>query len=122
MALPLLPLLKVMLLGLVKIVLLGVGALVMPVYTLRFILTGASGILLPVLDWLEANNRLKPERHQAILEDLAVLGSVEFSRREARHLLFQQIVKSVRNLVLSLRQVPQSVVNWVKRFYAWLRG
>lgn len=112
MALPLLPLLKIVALGSVKIIFLLLGSVFFPIYALRLILTGASGLLLPVLDWLETNNRLASDRHSAIVDDLSTLSDVEFSRKEARHLLLQLTAKTIANMGRAIVGIPQSLLSF----------
>jgi len=97
-ALPLIPLIKILALGSLKIVFLFFGALFFPVLSLRFILTGASGMLLPTLDWMEEHGRIDSERHIAVIADLNALSEIEFSRAEARLLLFKLIRKTIQNM------------------------
>ncbi|MBX2886716.1 MAG: hypothetical protein KTR32_42610 [Granulosicoccus sp.] len=117
MALPLLPLLKIVALGSVKIIFLLLGSIFFPVYALRLILTGASGLLLPVLDWLESKERLDSARHQAIVEDLSTLSEVEFSRREARHLLLGLTSKTISNMGQAIVGIPQSIVGFLRQLF-----
>jgi len=117
MALPLLPLLKIIALGFIKVVFLLLGTVFFPIYALRLILTGAAGMLLPVLDWLEHNGRLEAERHQAIVDDLAALSAVDFTRSEARHLLIVLIKKTVSNMGQALLGIPRILANYFRRWF-----
>lgn len=117
MALPLLPLLKIVALGSVKIIFLLLGSVFFPIYALRLILTGASGLLMPVLDWLEDNNRLASDRHQAIIDDLSTLSDIKFTRREARHLLLQLTAKTVSNMGRAIVGIPQSIISYVRQLF-----
>lgn len=117
MALPLIPLIKILALGSLKIVFLLFGAVFFPVLSLRFILTGASGMLQPTLDWLETNGRLDPERHVAVIEDLNALGKIEFTRAEARHLLFKLVGKTIHGMVSAIVSLPATIVRLVKQLF-----
>lgn len=72
-------------------------------------------MLLPVLDWLEDNGQIDSERHQAVLGDLNALAQVQFSRSEARRLLFMLIKKTVGNMVVSVLAFPGNLVRFVRR-------
>ena len=114
MALPLIPVLKILALGSLKIVFLLFGALFFPVLSLRFILTGASGMLFPTLDWLEDNGRIDSARHAAVIEDLNALSGIQFSRTEARHLLFKLIRKTMQGMATSVINMPGNIVRFFK--------
>lgn len=109
MALPLIPLLKILALGSVKIVFLLLGAAFFPVFSLKFILTGAYGMLLPTLDWLEANNRLDRNRHTAIVDDLNALSQIAFTRPEARHQLLTLTRNTLSGMVAAVVGIPDSI-------------
>ncbi len=115
MALPLVPILKIIALGSIKLVFLLFGAVFFPILALRFILGGASGMLMPTLDWLEEEERLAPERHKAIVEDLHALSSIEFTRKQARHLLFKLIKKSFANMWQMLCAIPDRLQHLLRR-------
>ena len=117
MALPMLPLIKIIALGSLKIVFLLLGALFFPVTALRAILTGASGMLLPVLDWLEDNDRLEQDRHRAVVDDLEALSHVEFTRVEARHLLFGLTRKTVKNMGGAILGIPAVIGGYIGRLF-----
>jgi len=114
MALPLIPVLKIIALGSLKLFFLLFGALFFPIYALRLILTGASGMLLPVLNWLEDNQRLDSERHRAIVEDLSTLADVEVTRAEARRLLFNLLSKTLANMGKAIVGIPATIRQWVQ--------
>ena len=103
MALPLIPLLKLIALGSLKLIFLLFGAVFFPVFALRFILGGATGMLLPALDWLEEHDRLDPDRHRAIVDDLATMRDISFTRKEARHVLWTLIKKTMINMVATVK-------------------
>lgn len=117
MALPLIPLLKILALGSLKIIFLLFGAAFFPVLSLRFILTGASSMIQPTLDWLEANGRLDADRHIAVIEDLNALSKIDFTRAEARHLLLKLIGKTFSNMWAAFLAVPATVARWVAQLF-----
>jgi len=117
MALPIIPLLKLIALGSLKLIFLLFGAVFFPVFALRFILGGATGMLLPALDWLEEHDRLDPTRHKAIVEDLAAMSAISFTRTEARHLLWTLIIKMMSNMLASLKAYFTSAASWFNRMF-----
>jgi len=118
MIVPFITLLKLIALGSIKLIFLLVGIAFFPVFALRFILGGATSMLLPTLDWLEKSEQLDAERHKAIVEDLDALTSISFTRKEARLLLWKLIVKTMNNLGTSLG----NSVRWVQQLFNKLRG
>lgn len=94
---PLIALLKLIALGSIKLIFLLFGIAFFPIYALRLILGGATGLLLPTLAWLVDNGRLDATRHDAIVADLVELIQVEVTRKEARHLLWELIKKTLSN-------------------------
>lgn len=117
MALPLIPLLKIIALGSVKLIFLLFGAVFFPVFALRFILGGATGMLLPALDWLEAHDRIDPTRHKAIVEDLDTMSNISFTRKEARHVLWTLIKKMMNNMVVTIKGYFDATVSLVGRMF-----
>ena len=117
MALPLIPLLKLIALGSLKLIFLLFGAVFFPVFALRFILGGATGMLLPALDWLEEHDRLDPDRHKAIVDDLATMRDISFTRKEARHVLWTLIKKTMINMVATVKGYFASVVALFGRMF-----
>jgi len=117
MALPLIPLLKLIALGSLKLVFLLFGAVFFPIFALRFILGGATGMLLPALDWLEEHDRLDPDRHKAIVEDLDTMKNISFTRKEARHLLWNLIKKMMVNMVATVKDYAAATASLFGRMF-----
>lgn len=115
MAIPFVPLLKLIALGSIKLIFLCIGIVFFPVFALKFILGGATSMLLPTLDWLEENQKLDANRHDAIVNDLAELSSMPFTKAESRHLLGKLIKKMFANTMASAKmlfgRVGQAVKN-----------
>jgi len=110
MIVPLITLFKLIALASIKLIFLLLGIVFFPIYALRLILGGATGMLLPALAWLVENERLDAQRHKAIVDDLEELARINLSRSEARHLLWELIKKMMGNL----RQTIDSWVLWVR--------
>lgn len=105
MIVPLITLLKLIALGSIKLIFLLLGIAFFPIYALRLILGGATGMLLPALTWLVDNERLDANRHKAIVSDLEELGHIELTRFEARQVLWKLVKKMIANLI-------NTVVGW----------
>ena len=118
MIIPLITLAKIIALGSIKLVFLLLGIVFFPIFALRFILGGATGMLLPALDWLVEHGRLDAQRHKAIVDDLAELTDIALSRAEARQLLWKLVKKMAGNAQSS---VTRSLV-WIKQQIARLTG
>jgi len=114
MILPLITVLKLIALGSIKLVFLLLGIVFFPIYALRLILGGATGMLLPTLAWLVENGRLDAERHLAIVSDLEELAQLKLSRAEARQLLWKLVKKMIGNM-------RQTLSNWVSWLTAQFR-
>ena len=118
MIVPLITLLKLIALGSIKLIFLLLGIAFFPIYALRLILGGATGMLLPTLAWLVENGRLDAARHIAIVDDLEELAHINLSRSEARHLLWELIKKMIGNMHQTIRKWA----SWVKQQVRKLQG
>ncbi len=118
MLLPIIPLLKVIALGSVKLVFLAVGAGFFPIYTLRVILGGATGMLMPALKWLLERERLDEADFHRITKDLEQLSELEFTRGEARQVLWVVIGKTVNNMLSAVVGLPSAI----GRFFSMLKN
>ena len=67
MALPVLPVLKLIALGTIKIVVLGIGALVVPVLTLRLVLGGTGESIRLAALWMIEHNQLEQQEADTCL-------------------------------------------------------
>lgn len=111
----LIPILKIIALGSIKLIFLLLGFAFFPVFALRFILGGATGMLMPTLDWLQENNKIDTDRHRAIMDDLSTLNTITFSRSEARLLLRKLIIKMFNNAVASCQRFSRKIAGFFKR-------
>lgn len=118
MILPFITLLKLIALGSIKLIFLLLGIAFFPVFALRFILGGATSMLLPTLNWLEQNERLDHARHQAIIDDLDELSTLHFTSKEARQILWKLITKMATNFFASINRSLQ----WVRNALGKLLG
>jgi len=118
MIVPLITLLKLIALGSIKLIFLLLGITFFPIFALRLILGGATGMLLPTLAWLVENGRLEAERHIAIVEDLEELEHISLSRREARHLLWKLIKKMIANFHQTIRDWAA----WISKRFSMLKN
>ena len=78
MALPVLPVLKLIALGTIKIVVLGIGALVVPVLTLRLVLGGTGESIRLAALWMIEHNQLEQQEADTFLESLGKVQSAQY--------------------------------------------
>lgn len=105
MALPLIPVLKLIALGSIKIVVLGIGALLMPIFTLRTILGGTGESVRMGVEWMVDNQQLGQEEGDAFLATLDKVQQAKFTRQQARSLLFKKIRKTTTGTVTSIKSM-----------------
>jgi len=116
MALPVLPVLKLIALGTIKIVVLGIGALVVPVLTLRLVLGGTGESIRLAALWMIEHNQLEQQEADTFLESLGKVQSAQYSRSQARGLLFAMIKKTVVGTVAGIRNSWRWTLGLFKRF------
>ena len=109
MALPLLPVLKLIALGSVKIVVLGVGALLAPVFTVRMVLGGTGESVRMAVHWMIEHGQLEQEEGDAFLLTLNKVQQATYTRKQALGLLFAKIKKTASGTLTSIK----SMVFWV---------
>lgn len=114
-AIPIVPLLKLVALGSMKTILLGVGACFFPRVTLRLIVGSASSLIIPVLHWLSANGKLEVERLEALTAGLNEIGNYDYTAKEARTILFKLTKKSLLNVRDAIISLSISTVELVRR-------
>ena len=117
MFVPLIAILKLIAIGSIKLIFLLFGMAFFPITALRFILGGATSMLMPTLDWMEQSSKIDSVRHQAVVDDLQALTDIQFSRKEARLLLWRLIKKMVVNTVTTTRSVVSRMKNRVASLF-----
>jgi len=99
MALPVLPVIKLIALGAIKTVVLGIGALVVPVLTLRLVLGGTGESIRLAAIWMIEHNQLEQQEADTFLQSLSKVQQAQYTRSQARGLLFTMIKKTVAGTV-----------------------
>ncbi len=112
MALPIMPVLKLIALGSIKIMLLGFGALVVPVFTLRLVLGGSGEPIRMVSHWLQTNKRLSDTECRQLNELIARLQQESYEPAEARQLLFQMVKKSALGMFTATGQLMDAMLSF----------
>lgn len=114
-AIPFLPVLKIVALGSLKVVFLFLGACFVPRLTLRFVVGGSVGMIIPVLDWLRDQDRMTSDAHEQFARELQELNQRDYTRPEARKLLFKIVGKTLRNIKKNMFGIPATVAGWFKK-------
>jgi len=112
----LLPVLKIVLLGLLKTVFILIGALFFPAFTLRFILSGAIGIIRPLSNWLQASDYPDNDLLQRLDNDLNQLQSHKLSRADSRAVLMNMVRETVLGVRNSINGLAKSWLISARRF------
>ena len=115
MALPLIPVLKLIALGSIKIVVLGIGALLAPVFTVRMVLGGTGESVRMAVGWMVDHHQLEKEEGDAFLHTLAKVQQADYTRGQARGLLFAKIKKTAFGAISSVKSVWQWMLSFFKR-------
>lgn len=110
MAFPLLPILKLIALGSIKIVLLGIGALVVPVFTVRMVVGGTGESVRLATQWMVDHDQMEQQEAEVFLKSLSKVQSSDFTRSQARGLLFAMIRKTATGTVTSFKSAWQWMV------------
>jgi len=117
MIIPFITILKLIAIGSIKLIFLLLGIAFFPIFALRFILGGATSMLMPTLDWMEEHEKIDNAKHKAIVDDLTSLTSIEFTRKEARVILWTLIRKTCSNFVTSAKNGFVSSIDFVKKLF-----
>jgi len=103
MALPLVPALKLIALSSIKIVVLGLGAVIVPVFTVRVVLGGTGESVRTAAQWMRDSDKLTAAEADEFLSGLDRVQQADLSRGEARELLFSMIKKTVDGMTAGVR-------------------
>jgi len=115
MALPLLPVLKLIALGSIKIVVLGIGALIVPVFTVRMVVGGTGESVRLATQWMIEHDQISQEEADTFLASLTKVQQADYSRSQARGLLFAMIKKTALGTVNSIKNTWFWMVGLFKR-------
>lgn len=119
-ALPIVPVLKLLALGTLKSVFLILGACFFPRWTLRLMIGGASGMILPVARSMCDGGCLDETVVGTLTTQLQSIQDHEFDRPEARAILLGLVRKTIMGMVDSVRGIPKTVADiWHRRDQHW---
>ena len=79
MALPLVPVLKLIALGMIKFVVLGVGALIVPILTVRFVLGGTGESIRLTTQWMVDNDKMNQQEADVFLSSLSKVQEADYT-------------------------------------------
>ncbi len=106
MALPIVPILKLIALGSVKIVLLGAGALFVPVFTARLVVGGTGESVKLAANWLLEHDKLSASDTEDFLRLLEKVQKTELEKSQARGLLVAMMRKTIESMAEGARNIP----------------
>lgn len=109
MAIPLVPVLKLLALGSIKIILLGVGALFFPVLTVRLIVGGTGESVKLAANWMQQHDKLSAAETEQFLQLLQKVQDAELEKSQARGLIMAMIGKTFSSMGNSIR----NMLSWI---------
>ena len=109
------PVLKLIVLGMLKFIVLGVGALVVPVLTVRFVLGGTGESIRLATQWMIENDKMSQQEADVFLGSLSKVQKTEYTRAQARSLLFSMLQKGAKGVVGSGKKMFQWMLGFFKR-------
>ena len=104
MALPVVTVVKLIALGAIKIIVLGIGALVVPVLTLRLVLGGTGESIRLAAQWMIEHDQIDQQEADTFLRSLSKVQQADYTRSQARGLLFAMIKKTTVGTLDSIRR------------------
>jgi len=121
MALPLVPVLKLIALGMIKFVVLGVGALIVPILTVRFVLGGTGESIRLTTQWMVDNDKMNQQEADVFLSSLSKVQEADFTRAQARDLLFSMLRKAAAGAVTSTTGMFQRILTDICQIECWCK-
>jgi len=116
-AIPFVPILKLLALGSIKIVFLFVGALVVPKWTLRLMIKGAAGLVIPVGEWLLEQNKIDQDTVDSVKREVDVMLNVDYTRQEARAILMRLVHKTIKSMADATVGVVPTTIRFFKNLF-----
>ncbi len=113
MALPIAPVLKLIALGSLKIIFLGLGALIVPIFTVRLVVGGTGESVRMATYWMIEHGQLEEEEAEAFFKTLGKVQQAEFTRSQARGLLFAKIKKTATGTLNGFKTMG----HWISSFF-----
>lgn len=103
MPLPIVPVLKLIALGSIKIIVLVVGALFVPVFTVKLVVGGMGESVKLAANWMLSHDKLTTEETDDLLRLLQKVQDAELEKSQARGLLFEMVRKTLSSMGNSIR-------------------
>jgi len=116
-AIPFVPILKLLALGSIKIIFLFVGALVMPIWTLRLMIKGAAGLVIPVGEWLLEQDKVDQETVDSVRREVDIMLNVDYTREEARAILMKLVKKTVKSMADATVDFVPATIRFFKNLF-----
>ncbi len=116
------PALKIILLGLLKTFFILIGALVLPVFTLKFLLASASGIIRPHAKWLQNSEHFDTTAIEDLEQKLSDLQAHKLDRSQSRAVLMSMVRETAASVRDSLVGLGQTSIAWVRRGVDFLKS
>jgi len=115
MAFPLLPVLKLIALGSIKIIVLGIGAVLVPVLTVRMVVGGTGESVRLATQWMVKHGQMAQEDADSFLATLTRVQEAKYTRAQARGLLFAKIRKTTYGTVNGFKRLGSWIAGFIKR-------
>lgn len=118
----LIPALKIVLLGMLKTIFILIGALVLPVLTLRLLLSSAITIIRPVSSWHRKSTQIDAPVLDELESHLVTLQSQKLTRTESREILMGMVRDTIAAIKSSLRDLASSWGAWFMRLITIIKS
>lgn len=117
-AIPFIPILKLLALGSIKIIFLFVGALVVPTWTLRLMIKGAAGLVIPVGEWLLEQEKIDQDTVDSVKREVDVMLNVDYTRQEARAILMSLVKTTITSMADATVGIVPSTIRFFKNLFS----
>ena len=98
MALPIVPVIKLVALGSIKIIVLLAGALFVPVFTVKLVVGGMGESVKLAASWMLSHNKLTAQETADLLQLFQKVQDAELEKSQARGLLFEMVRKTLSSM------------------------
>ena len=115
MSIPIVPLLKLIALGSIKIIFLGLGALIVPVLTVRLVVGGTGESIRLATQWMVDHGKMEQAEADTFLASLTKVQQADYTRAQARGLLFVKIKKTCMGTLTAMKSFSSWVISLFKR-------
>lgn len=103
MPLPIVPAIKLLALGSIKIIVLVVGALFVPIFTVKLVVGGMGESVKLAANWMLSHDKLTSEETADLMRLLQKVQDAELERPQARGLLFEMVRKTLSSMGNSIK-------------------